>query len=138
MERYWKDRQIVATPEPAPVSTEHSEDNGDSILSEFDRHRLALLSSRDEDEGWQAELRRYLKDLPADVSKDMDIVKWWQVCNSTLSATNQIITIYRTMDTLTPLFNVSQSITSLVRHHPSHVSVFSLLVVKSQQSAVLN
>jgi hypothetical protein len=99
---------------------------------------LALLSSRGEDEGWQAELRRYLKDLPADVTKDTDIVKWWQVCDSMLCSTNQIITIYRTTGTLTPLFNVSPSITFLAKHHLSHASVFSPLVVKSQQSAVLN
>jgi hypothetical protein len=54
----------------------------ESVISEFDRHRLALLSNQDEDEGWQSEMRRYLKDLPADVTKDTDIVKWWEVCMS--------------------------------------------------------
>ena len=54
--------------------------NDESILSEFDRHRLNLLSNQAEDEGWQSEMCRYLKDLPADVTKDTDIVKWWQVC----------------------------------------------------------
>jgi len=38
-----------------------------------------LLQTQEEDEGWQAELQRYLKDLPSDVTKDTDVVKWWQV-----------------------------------------------------------
>jgi hypothetical protein len=59
--------------QPAPTTD-------DSILSEFDRHRLMLLSSQVEGEGWRAELRSYLKDMPADVTKDTDIVEWWQVC----------------------------------------------------------
>ena len=50
-----------------------------SILSEFDHHQLVLLQGQEEDEGWQAELQRYLKDLPSDVTKDTDVVEWWQV-----------------------------------------------------------
>jgi hypothetical protein len=26
------------------------------------------------------ELRRYLKDVPEDVTRDTDIVEWWSVC----------------------------------------------------------
>jgi len=51
---------------------------GESVLSEFDRFRLGRVT-RDSEEGWASELRRYLKELPADVTKDTDIVKWWQV-----------------------------------------------------------
>ena len=127
---------MAATPEPVPVPHGLPEANSDSILSDFDRHRLALLSSRGKDEGYQAELQRYLKDLPADVTKD--IVKWWQVCDSMLCSTNQIITVYRTTGALTPLFNISPSITFLAKHHLSHASVFSPLVVKLQRSTVLN
>ncbi|KAN0111926.1 hypothetical protein V8E52_008016 [Russula decolorans] len=32
-----------------------------------------------QDGGWEAEIRRYLKDLPANVTKDTNIVEWWQV-----------------------------------------------------------
>jgi hypothetical protein len=42
------------------------------------------------------------------------------------------------MGALTPPFDVSPSITSLAKHHLSHASVFSLLVVKLQQSTILN
>jgi hypothetical protein len=76
MEQYWKDQQIVATPKPVPVPHRLPEANSNSILSDFDHHHLALLSSKGKDEGWQAELWWYLKDLPADVTKDTDIIKW--------------------------------------------------------------
>jgi hypothetical protein len=79
MERYWKARPAASPTAPAASTGDVAQPNEASILSEFDRHRLALLSSQDEDEGWQPEMRRYLKDLPADVTKDTDIVKWWQV-----------------------------------------------------------
>lgn len=46
---------------------------------------------RDDDEGWQAELRRYLKDMPADVTKDTDIIKWWQVSLFFLRAYNSAV-----------------------------------------------
>jgi hypothetical protein len=59
---------------PAPTQ-------GESVLSEFDRFRLGRVT-RDSDEGWSSELRRYLKELPADVTKDTDIVEWWQVWSS--------------------------------------------------------
>ena len=79
MEQYWKPRQTEPTNLPGADNILQPEN--ESILSEFDRHRLTLLSNQAEleDEGWQSEMRRYLKDLPADVTKDTDIVKWWQV-----------------------------------------------------------
>jgi hypothetical protein len=79
MEKYWKARpaarNLVAT-QSTPNTAQADET---SILSDFDRHRLALLASRADNEGWQTELRRYLKDVPSDVVKDTDIVEWWQV-----------------------------------------------------------
>src|ERR1700678_3879129 len=139
MERYWKNRQTVLTPEAA-ATTELPETNNDSILSDFDRHQLALLAIQDSDSdsGWQPELWRYLKDLPANVTKDTNIIEWWQVCSSPMSYKSDINTIYRSMDTLIPLFNILPLITLLVGHHPSHASGFSLQVVKLQQSAMLN
>jgi hypothetical protein len=47
----------------------------------FDRLRQSLVT-QDEDEGWASELRRYLKDMPADVTRDTDILEWWSVCDS--------------------------------------------------------
>jgi hypothetical protein len=80
MEQYWKTRPTAPLVVPTEDPNNLVQASHGSLLSEFDRHRLALLSSQDEDEGWQSEMRRYLKDLPADVTKDTDIVKWWQVC----------------------------------------------------------
>ena len=76
MERYYNLKNQPNT-NPTPTPSIPLTDN-DSVLSEFDRHHLTLLLGQ-EGEGWQAELRRYLKDMPADVTKDTDIVKWWQV-----------------------------------------------------------
>ena len=82
MEQYWKPQQTK--PANLPGTDNILQPKNESILSEFDRHRLTLLSNQSklEDEGWQSEMHQYLKDLPANVMKDTDIVKWWQVCAS--------------------------------------------------------
>ena len=49
-----------------------------STLSEFDKLRKTLLTD-DAEEGWAAELRRYLGMMQREVEKDTDIVEWWQV-----------------------------------------------------------
>ena len=74
MEQYWANRPQVAPFQYSSPSTDQDQD----CLSEFDRHRQSLVI-QEEGEGWAAELRRYLKDMPSDVSKDTDIVEWWQV-----------------------------------------------------------
>lgn len=77
MKKYWQARpaaQNLAT-QSTPNTAQADET---SILSDFDHHRLTLLASRADNEGWQTELRRYLKDVPSDVMKDTDIVEWWQ------------------------------------------------------------
>ena len=47
-------------------------------LSKFDKLRERLLTD-DAEEGWALELRRYLGTMQRDVTKDTDLVKWWQV-----------------------------------------------------------
>jgi hypothetical protein len=79
MAEYWMTRPR-AEQTTLTVSTAHTAShstNSASIMSDFDRHRLLLLT--EDDEGWAAELRRYLKDMPADVTKDTDVINWWQV-----------------------------------------------------------
>jgi hypothetical protein len=78
MQEYWNSRPraepvIAAT----PMNTTLAPSCVASILSDFDRHRLSLVA-KDDEEGWPAELRRYLKEMPADVTKETDVVKWWQ------------------------------------------------------------
>jgi len=79
MEQYWK-AHPAGSPTALTASTRDvAQPNEASIFFKFDHHCLALLSSQDEDEGWQSEMHLYLKDLLADVVKDTNIVKWWQV-----------------------------------------------------------
>ena len=73
MECYSRNQLVDMNPMPAPTLLAKS----DSILSDFDRHRLTLLLGQED--GWQAELCRYLKEMPANVTKETDIVEWWQV-----------------------------------------------------------
>ncbi|KIM36033.1 hypothetical protein M413DRAFT_57964, partial [Hebeloma cylindrosporum] len=47
------------------------------VLSEFDKHRETLLAD-DAQEGWASELRRYLGTMERDVTKDTDLIEWWQ------------------------------------------------------------
>jgi hypothetical protein len=79
MESYYKANQNMS-PTPTQPTPSNPTTDDISILSEFDHHRLTLLVSQEEGEGWQVELHRYLKTLPANVTKDTDIVEWWQVC----------------------------------------------------------
>lgn len=75
MEAYYQTRPRA----PATPTQEEEGHSGSKVLSsEFDRYRQTLLEV-DDDEGWASELRRYLKDRPADVTKDTDIIVWWQV-----------------------------------------------------------
>jgi hypothetical protein len=47
------------------------------LASEYDCYRQSLLQTGN-GEGWSSELRCYLNDRPGDVTKDTNIVKWWQ------------------------------------------------------------
>ncbi|KAG6810893.1 hypothetical protein H0H87_010720, partial [Tephrocybe sp. NHM501043] len=71
MHTYWAACLRAATamaPKTQPVTI---------IVDDFNLHRQTLLT-REDSEGWQAELRQYLKDVPADISRDTDIVEYWQ------------------------------------------------------------
>ena len=77
MEEYWKKNLASRTPSP-PANNALSDDDS-TFESEFDRHRQKLIAASAKNEGWAAELRRYLKDIAANVTKDTDIVQWWSV-----------------------------------------------------------
>jgi hypothetical protein len=82
MEKYWRDRPRAPPAERTPATDVDSVAAASaSVLSEFDRYRRTLVAD-DDDFGWDSELRRYLKDLPANVTKETDIIEWWQVCLS--------------------------------------------------------
>ena len=48
------------------------------VLSEYDKLRETLLTD-DAEEGWASKLRRYLYTMQRDVTKETDLVEWWQV-----------------------------------------------------------
>jgi hypothetical protein len=71
-------------PTIAPTTVTTVKSNSRIVESEFDRHRRTLVeqASHDHYADWRAELRRYLGDVPDDVSKDTDVVDWWSVRQS--------------------------------------------------------
>lgn len=78
---YWNNRPRATRANDSngsPSPTGSLQEGSESLLSEYDRHRLMLISE-EVDEEWAAELRRYLKEVPADVTRETDIVKWWSV-----------------------------------------------------------
>lgn len=82
MEKYWENR-----PRSSPITNPTPTNNNDitptsastGIMSEFDRYRRTLVAT--EEDGWQSELRRYLKDVPPDVTAETDVIRYWQVCH---------------------------------------------------------
>jgi hypothetical protein len=76
MAKYYNDRPR-STPGVIPT-TNDAEELQASEMSEFDKHRITLLTA-DVEEGWASELRRYLDTMQRDVTKDADLVEWWQV-----------------------------------------------------------
>jgi hypothetical protein len=84
MESYWKARRAANGAASAVDANVMIDDNCD-LETDFDRHRKALFTQvQMSDHGrWEAELRRYLKDIPDRVSKDTDVIDWWGVCTFT-------------------------------------------------------
>jgi hypothetical protein len=89
MEEYWIAHKALVDSGRAPANTI---DNDSTVLtvktmeSEYDRHRRMLVQQAvyEHNAGWAAELRRYLKDMPDNVSKETDIVQWWVVSLSNM------------------------------------------------------
>ena len=78
MEEYWDCQPRAQSPTPTP-STSTSMNASASILSDYNWYQQTLLAV-EHNKGWAAELQCYLKDMPADVTKETDIVEWWQLC----------------------------------------------------------
>jgi hypothetical protein len=78
MEVYY---DLVPSDLATTTPTESAADDADqeSDVDEFDAHRKLLLVQSIRREEWRAELRRYLSDIPQDVTKETDIVEWWGV-----------------------------------------------------------
>ena len=77
MEEYYRRRPGHLSGTSSTTKNENPE-NGTAILSEYDQYRQSLIS-KDDDEGWNSKYRCYMKDRPANVNKNTDIVWWWQL-----------------------------------------------------------
>ena len=77
MQDYWEDSP-VSQQGPSIPSTSLADLS--TLESEYDLHRLNLVCDaglNSDSGGWKMELRRYLEDLPKDISKNTDIIQWW-------------------------------------------------------------
>ena len=83
MVEYWSHQPMGDSISDSASTDMNTVSSGTSILSHFDQYRQSLVELA-VDEGWAAELRHYLKDMPVDVTKDTDIVLWWQVSQSNI------------------------------------------------------
>ena len=63
---------------PESPTTPAESDNQETLLSEFDRHRLTLLAQGG-NKDWWLELWQYLQDVPPDATQLTDIIAWWLV-----------------------------------------------------------
>jgi N-formylglutamate amidohydrolase len=85
MEEYWEEAAKVAVKLAHAGESEISAQiSASTVKSDFDRHQHQLMERANRTGttstiGWPAELHRYLRDLPCDVSENMDVVKWWSV-----------------------------------------------------------
>jgi hypothetical protein len=94
-----------------------------ALSSEFDLYRQRLVDT--DDEGWASELRRYLNDRPANVTKHTDIVTWWQVSRLIITQIPQLIVTGRIMLYYIRHLRVSPLTFSHVRPLQYRASVYS-------------
>ena len=91
MHDYWKQVQEELESHPAGAvkpSTSGAfpaDESATTLESTFDCHRHELLEKaaheNNDSLGWAAELHRYLGVIIENVSKDMDVIVWWEVCD---------------------------------------------------------
>jgi hypothetical protein len=78
MAKYYNNRLRPTSAVAVNIPANDAEEPQASEMSEYDKHRISLLTA-DVEEGWASELRRYLGTMQRDVKKDTDLVEWWQV-----------------------------------------------------------
>jgi hypothetical protein len=79
MDTYYKKRLRAEPAQPPPTQLDADGEHVPVkvLSSEYDRYHQSLLQT-DDGEGWSSELRRYLNNRPGNVTKDTDIIQWWQ------------------------------------------------------------
>jgi hypothetical protein len=133
MANYYANRPTATTPSvpenPTALSVEAP------VLTEFDKHRKALLIA-DAEEGWAAELRRYLSTFQLDVEKDTDLVEWWQVSIYIANFTYLSLRFLRIMHNYIQHSVVLHLMCFRHKHHLLHASGYFQVVSKLRQTAV--
>jgi len=116
MAEYWKTRPSVIQVDAERLQNEKTGLGVTRTLSDYNKYRETLLSN-DAEEGWASELRRYLSMMQRDVTRETDVVEWWQaspVVAISLFASDLILRI-------TPIsirhLRVWRSIYSLLKPH---------------------
>jgi hypothetical protein len=130
MAKYWDARPQVHV-EATPNHANDVDSDEDDLNREFAHYRQTLVSKDGSAEGWAAELRRYLNDMPADVNKDMNIVEYWQVWSIVILSA-RLLMYFRITITSTRHLDESRWTFSLVKHPQCHASGFSHRRNKSQ------
>ena len=77
MAQYYNQRPVMI-PQRANPENPMAEVCEVCVLSEFNKLCENLLTD-DVEEGWASELRRYLHTMQRDMTKETDLVEWWQV-----------------------------------------------------------
>ena len=96
MEEYWNNTSPTPQDNVPGLTLPATSNDGDrmpTLTSEYDRHRRSLVErtvAHADPGGWKAELRAYLGSIPADVSRDTDIVAWWSVSHFVMSSFSSI------------------------------------------------
>ena len=80
MARYYN-TWLIAIPIQRGTGTQDASDDEASVLSEFNKHHKTLLTTNSVKEGWASELHCYTSTMQWDVTKNTDLVEWWQVRN---------------------------------------------------------
>lgn len=134
MEKYWESHPRSTQSTGIPTNDADIQVTA-SVMSDFDRYHRRLVSIED-DEGWQSELRRYLKDMPAEVTAETDIIRYWQVRVHFLSIRlyfkSHITVAYRTITTAIPSLDILHSTFSQFLRLLFLANIFFLLPRKLQ------
>ena len=78
MFHYYQTHPSTDTTLNGSTQTQAATSSKTPTISEFDKHCETLLSD-DMEEGWASELRQYLSTMQGEVTKETDIIEWWQV-----------------------------------------------------------
>jgi hypothetical protein len=121
MTQYW------CPPQGSSTSASSSSHTATVKESDYNKCCRRLLSTSQETGGWEAELRRYLNDSSPNITKNMDLIEWWQVCAA-------LLVMYYTDDFSESSDRVPDTRAYRARHpsHPHLVGIMQMFVLSRQ------